>query len=119
MMKLVFVLCLGGTLGDVTYSKETYVLNTDLPNQWNPGPTMNLGRRGHGCGKIKASNQVCIFHNSSHNFNFDKNNVLNTIGTPIKCKFMNLIYFKYFSSLRATPMLSWWQEERTWRHKGI
>jgi hypothetical protein len=52
-----FFLFPGGTVGDAQYSSETFILNT-IANVWTSGPALNVGRNGHGCGKIKANSQV-------------------------------------------------------------
>ena len=44
-------------MGSVEYSSETYFLNTNQ-NVWTSGPPLNVGRKGHGCGKIRANSQV-------------------------------------------------------------
>jgi hypothetical protein len=50
------IMLIGGTIENITYSKDTYIFNA-LTNIWVKGPSMELGRRGAGCGKISENGQ--------------------------------------------------------------
>ena len=45
------VMLIAGWQGDTTYSPSTYVMNAKIL-AWQQGPTINVGRLGHGCGRI-------------------------------------------------------------------
>ena len=45
------VMLIAGWQGATTYSPSTYVMNANFL-VWQQGPTLNVGRYGHGCGRI-------------------------------------------------------------------